>query len=199
MPSHDNATAARLLSFVERLERLNEERKALDADAKEVKKEAKAYGFDLRTINAIIRLRAMEQSDREEYEALLDIYKASLGMLHDTPLGEAARRRLAPPKPPKEDEEEEEGGTPIPPQLFPNVTVDEARDMGRTAQQDGKAVTHNPFPARDPRRAAWDEAWCAAAGSDGMDIPEAWQRRKPPKDQKDQQDDSNKDNQDDQQ
>jgi hypothetical protein len=46
--------------------------------------------------------------------------------------------------------------------------------MGGEAAAAGKSVTANPFPARDVRRAAWDEAWCAALGSDGMDIPEAW-------------------------
>jgi hypothetical protein len=54
---------------------------------------------------------------------------------------------------------------------------------GKAAAGAGTRVTHNPYPAGDPRRAAWDEGWCAAAGSDGMDIPPAW-RRSPKKDSK---------------
>ena len=53
--------------------------------------------------------------------------------------------------------------------------------MGAEAAADGRPVTANPFPARDPRRAAWDEGWCKADGSDGMDIPEAWRRSRPKK------------------
>ena len=60
-------------------------------------------------------------------------------------------------------------------------TIDEAREQGREAAKEGKPVTLNPFVARDPRRAAWDEGWCMEAGSDGMDIPAAWKRTKKPK------------------
>lgn len=87
--------AERLRSFIERIERLEEEKKQLQADIREVKSEAKSAGFDIKTINEILRLRKMDQSEREEHEALVDIYKAALGMLYDTPLGEAARRRLS--------------------------------------------------------------------------------------------------------
>jgi uncharacterized protein (UPF0335 family) len=65
----------------------------------------------------------------------------------------------------------------------PEPTIDDAREMGRVAAQTGKPVTDNPFPARDPRRAAFDEEWCKAAGSDGMEIPEAWRRNAKKKDQ----------------
>ena len=51
--------------------------------------------------------------------------------------------------------------------------IDDARRLGVEAARAGKAVTANPFPPRDARRAAWDEAWCQELGSDGMDIPEA--------------------------
>jgi len=48
--------------------------------------------------------------------------------------------------------------------------------MGTQAARENQPITSNPFTARDPRRAAFDEAWCAASGSDGMDIPESWRR-----------------------
>ena len=84
-----------LASYIERIERLVVEKEHLQADIKQVKAEAKAVGFDIPTINALLKLRKMEDHEREEHEALLDIYKAALGMLYDTPLGEAARRRLS--------------------------------------------------------------------------------------------------------
>lgn len=170
--------AERLRSFIERIERLEEEKKHLQADIREVKSEAKSAGFDIKTINEILRLRKMDQSEREEHEALVDIYKAALGMLYDTPLGEAARRRLS-GRPDDNGQADIEDHEPAPLQdPAPDVSVDEAAELGRKAAEDGNPVTDNPFPARDKRRAAWDEAWCRATGSDGMDIPEAWRRKK---------------------
>lgn len=84
---------AKLNSFIERIERLEEEKKALSEDMKEVYSEAKAQGYDVKTMRQIIRLRKMDESDRVEAEALLETYKNALGMLADTPLGEAAMRK----------------------------------------------------------------------------------------------------------
>lgn len=192
--------ADRLRSFVERYERLQAEIDALKADQKEVMAEAKGTGFDTKTIREIIKLRKMSKEDRDEREALLDIYKAALGMLDGTPLGDAAVRRLTQkpatpkPKPTAEDgqsdiedftkpaNEPEAEAEPDPEeQLAPGPTVEEARAMGRKAAEDGAPVTANPFPARDPRRAVWDEEWCRASGSDGMDLPSAWRRSTPKK------------------
>ena len=73
-------TAGQLLSFVERVERLEEEKAALMADIREVYAEAKAHGFDVKTMRQIVRLRKMDSADRAEQEALLDLYKSALGM-----------------------------------------------------------------------------------------------------------------------
>ena len=70
----------RLQSFVERLERLEEEKAALSADIKEVYSEAKSGGFDIKIIRQIVRLRKMNTADRREQEELLDLYKDALGM-----------------------------------------------------------------------------------------------------------------------
>lgn len=70
----------RLRSFVERIERLEEEKAALAADIREVYSEAKGTGFDVKIIRQIIRLRKMDVSDRQEQEDMLDIYKQALGM-----------------------------------------------------------------------------------------------------------------------
>ena len=70
----------RLQSFVERLERLEEEKVALSEDIKEVYSEAKSGGFDIKIMRQIVRLRKMNTADRREQEELLDLYKNALGM-----------------------------------------------------------------------------------------------------------------------
>jgi len=70
----------RLRSVIERVERLEEERKALAGDIKDIFSEAKAAGFDVPTLKNIIRLRKKEPSEIEEQETLLDIYRRALGM-----------------------------------------------------------------------------------------------------------------------
>lgn len=75
----------RLRSFIERIERLEEEKAVLMADIKEVYAEAKGTGFDTKTMRQVIRLRKMEDNDRQEAEFLLDTYLAALGML-DRPM-----------------------------------------------------------------------------------------------------------------
>ena len=74
------AAGDRLRSFVERIERLEEEKEALGADVREVYSEAKGTGFDVKILREIIRLRKMDVSDRQEQEEILDIYKRALGM-----------------------------------------------------------------------------------------------------------------------
>jgi uncharacterized protein (UPF0335 family) len=70
-----------LRSIVERIERLEEEKAALAADIKEVYAEAKGNGFDIKILRKVIRLRKVDRVEREEEEALLDVYMAALGML----------------------------------------------------------------------------------------------------------------------
>ena len=69
-----------LKSFINRIERLEEERAALSADIKEVYSEAKGTGFDTKVMRQVIRLRKMESADRQEQEAMLDLYLSALGM-----------------------------------------------------------------------------------------------------------------------
>ena len=73
----------RLKSFIERIERLEEEKKALQEDIKEVYAEAKGTGFDVKIMRQILKLRKMDKDDLDEQEALLDVYKRALGMLPD--------------------------------------------------------------------------------------------------------------------
>lgn len=72
--------AEALRQFIERIERLEEEKQALQADIKDVYTQAKSQGFDTKIIRQIIRLRKMEEQEREEIEQLLDLYKAAIGM-----------------------------------------------------------------------------------------------------------------------
>lgn len=70
----------RLRSFIERIERLEEERRALGEDIREVYSEAKGAGFDVKVMRQIVRLRKLDESERDEQEALLETYLAALGM-----------------------------------------------------------------------------------------------------------------------
>lgn len=72
--------ADRLRSTIERVERLEEERKALASDIRDIFAEARSAGFDVKTIKHIISLRKKEPNEIEEQENLLDIYKRALGM-----------------------------------------------------------------------------------------------------------------------
>lgn len=73
-------SADQLRLLIERIERLSEEKQGISDDIKDVYSEAKATGFDVKTIRAIVRLRKMEKHHREEAEALLDTYKSALGL-----------------------------------------------------------------------------------------------------------------------
>ena len=72
--------AGQLRSLVERIERLEEEKKALAGDIKEVYAEAKGHGFDTKIMRKVISIRKLEDTERQEQESLLDLYMAALGM-----------------------------------------------------------------------------------------------------------------------
>jgi len=72
--------ADRLRSFVERIERLEEEKAALAADVREVYSEAKGGGYDIKILRQVVRLRKLDQTERQEQEALLDLYKRALDL-----------------------------------------------------------------------------------------------------------------------
>lgn len=80
MSDVNGIAADRLRSFVERIERLEEERTALGADIREVYSEAKSVGFDTKILRQVVRLRKMDTADRQEQEELLTIYKEALGI-----------------------------------------------------------------------------------------------------------------------
>lgn len=69
-----------LTSFVNRIERLNEERDSLSADIREVYSEAKGTGFDTKIMRQVVRMRKLDKADFQEQEAVLDLYLNALGM-----------------------------------------------------------------------------------------------------------------------
>jgi uncharacterized protein (UPF0335 family) len=76
----DNISAEQLRLLIERIERLEEEKKGISDDIKDVYAEAKSTGFDVKTMKSIVRLRKMEKHHRDEAEMLLETYKTALGL-----------------------------------------------------------------------------------------------------------------------
>lgn len=73
--------AGQLRAFIERIERLHEEGKTITEDLKEVYAEAKGTGFDTKAMKVIVKQRKQDQAERQEEEAMVDLYKAALGMV----------------------------------------------------------------------------------------------------------------------
>lgn len=91
-----NSSDDRLRLLIERVECLEEEKKGIADDIRDVYAEAKAVGYDARIMRQIVKLRKMKPDDRAEMEAILDVYKAALGMDYvTTPLGSATLDRAA--------------------------------------------------------------------------------------------------------
>jgi uncharacterized protein (UPF0335 family) len=89
--SSDSVAQDQLRAFVERIERMEEEKKAIADDIREIYAEAKGNGFDTKVLRQVVKIRKQDRAERLEQEALLDLYLAALGM-------QAA---------PREDEQEE--------------------------------------------------------------------------------------------
>ncbi|NSL93895.1 DUF2312 domain-containing protein [Acetobacter syzygii] len=79
-PAVGGIAADRLRSIIERVERLEEERKGLAGDIKDIFTEAKSAGFNVKVLRQIIRIRKQEPAEVEEQETLLDIYRRAIGM-----------------------------------------------------------------------------------------------------------------------
>jgi uncharacterized protein (UPF0335 family) len=76
-----NVAAEQLRLFIERIERLEEEKKGIADDIRDVYAEAKGQGYDSKTMRAIVRLRRMEKDARDEADALLETYRSALGLV----------------------------------------------------------------------------------------------------------------------
>jgi uncharacterized protein (UPF0335 family) len=84
-----------LKSIIERIERLEEEKKAISDDIRDIYTEAKGNGYDVTALRTIVRMRKLDAATRAERETILETYMHALGMLADTPLGQAALARAA--------------------------------------------------------------------------------------------------------
>ena len=78
--SSDSVAQDQIRAFIERIERLEEEKASIAGDIKEVYAEAKSNGFDIKILRKVISLRKKDADERQEEEALLDVYLAALGM-----------------------------------------------------------------------------------------------------------------------
>jgi uncharacterized protein (UPF0335 family) len=76
----ENSSSQMLRLFIERIERLNEEKKGMADDIRDVFSESKSQGFDPKIMRQVIKLRAMESHDRQEMQAILETYKRALGL-----------------------------------------------------------------------------------------------------------------------
>lgn len=187
----------KLVYHVQELERLEEAKRAAADELKDGFAAAAAAGFDRQVLRAVLKLRQLTPGERRERRALEAIYLAALGMLDGDPLPDEARRRLdeqdqgrppseaaAPPSPKDQygarPEEQSSAPPPAPQRTLELEDPEEARQEGRDAAAAGKRIYDNPYPAGDPCRAAWDEGWCEARKSHGMETPAAYQRRRPP-------------------
>ena len=83
MSKHGGVARDQLRAFVERIERLEEDKRTLADDIKEVYGEARAMGFDTKALRTVISMRRQDQNERMEQEAVLDTYLHALGMAHD--------------------------------------------------------------------------------------------------------------------
>jgi len=90
MPDVGGIAGAQLKSFIERIERLEEEKRALGEDIKEVYAEAKGTGFEPKIMRQILKIRKMDKDEHDEQESLLDVYMRALGMLPESEQAEAA-------------------------------------------------------------------------------------------------------------
>lgn len=79
--SQGGVAAGELRQFIERIERLEEEKKALQDDIKDVMAELKGRGYDVKAVRSILRLRKQDPDERQEAEAILELYMNALGMM----------------------------------------------------------------------------------------------------------------------
>ena len=82
-----------LKAFIDRIEKLEDEKQAIADDIKDIYAEAKSTGFDAKMMRKVVSIRKQDATKRAEQEAILETYMNALGMLSDTPLGQAALQR----------------------------------------------------------------------------------------------------------
>lgn len=189
---HSDGARKRLVYHINELERLEEIKRLASEDLKAAFETANLEGYDVATLKVVLKLRKLTPAQRLERRALEAIYMAAIGLLDGDALPDEARRRLSGEEPtnpseprlPDLDPSQAEQPKPAPREEQQTLALKdpaEARQEGADAAAAGKRIYDNPYPAGDPCRAAWDEGWCGQRNSNGMDVPQAYQRRQPPK------------------
>ncbi len=172
-----------LKSYKDRILNLENENRQIAQDIKDIYDEMKAGGFSPAAMRKVIKeaLETPEQkAKREAVEEVAEVYRANLGMLGGTPLGDAARKIIS--RKHKDDEPDTpDTSDPGADEAISKEQIDEARARGVEDAKAGKKIFDNPFTSGDPRRPAWDEGWCSETGTDGMELPEALRPKKKPK------------------
>ncbi len=169
-----------LESYKSRLIAEEEVRREAAANLKTIYAEMKSDGFAPAAMRKVIKEHFEtedQRAKREAIEEIADVYKANLGMLGGTPLGDAARKHLSTKTPDAADEAPEPGAE----ETIGAEQIDAARVRGSEDAKAGKKIFENPFTSGGPRRAAWDEGWCKETGTDGMELPDALKPKKKPK------------------
>lgn len=171
--------------LVERAQNIRKDIKELNDDLKDVFAEAKSRGFDPKPLKKLVSWLEKDPDKRREEDAILELYKTALGV-GDGSLSDSAREFVRARRAAEAGDDDgqldaftaprEAGAKDVSADFGDDLsdkplTEEDARKLGAQAQAAGRPVTVNPFKPGDDRRIAWDEAWCGAAGSDGMDIP----------------------------
>ena len=94
-------TNIQIKSIVERIERLEEEKAALAGDIREVYAEAKSNGYDVTALRKVVKLRSLDAAERQEAEAMLDLYLHPVGLTTDAPALPKTAQLAVPPPPPR--------------------------------------------------------------------------------------------------
>lgn len=198
----NNLPSDRLQMHVQEIENLEEQKAEIAEAIKDRYSMAKHEGFEAPVMKRVIERRKLARKlgrERvEELDALLNIYEVAIGERSD--LSEFAKKRferewIAREMQRKKKQEDPDQEQPDLEDLIDKVAeaekpeateeeIEKARQDGREAAKAGKSVRDNPHKSEGPLRAAWDMGWCQGAGSDGMDIPQAFQRRTPKKEEK---------------
>lgn len=170
-----------LRNFVQRMQALKEQKAELQAEMADEMKEMRSKGFSKAALSSVLKRLGWSQEKRSEHDQLVSLYETTLGgdisgapgggeSSVPSPLSEAARKRLDESLNEKPDLGEK--GWEV-----TQEDLDQARVEGVEACRAGENVIKNPYMFGDPRRGCWDEGWCAEAGSDGMDIPDAFRSK----------------------
>lgn len=189
------AWGARLREHVEKIEDLELQKASIAETIKDCFAVAKSEGYDAKAMRQAIRRRKMTKAERDDEDAMVQLYEGHIYGLDGTPLGEAAKERMeierlsrvkrSQDSDDNNDADNQHGGTLENNSALKDDTPDEAKQKGYEAAKDGRSIFSNPYPPRTLNRVHWEEGYLSYTGESGMVIPESLRRKKLPKDERD--------------